>query len=138
MALLDTTVFVDLGGRGGKKKKAEAQEMLRQLISQGETLLTSRINVAELYVGVELGDDPARELAAIQDHLSWIGVLELDDSAARSFGIIRADLQRRGKLIGDLDLLIAGIAITNGESVVTRNLAHFQNVPGLKVIGYGN
>ena len=137
MALLDTTVFVDLEGRGGKRRKAEAQEMLRQIMQTGESLVTSRVNLAELYVGLELSDDPLEERAAIANYLAWVAVLELDDAAARQFGRIRAELQRRGKLIGDLDLLIAGVALANGEAVVTRNHDHFSSVPGLKVIDYG-
>jgi tRNA(fMet)-specific endonuclease VapC len=137
MALLDTTVYVDLRGRGGARRKAEAEEIMRRLLQDGETLVTSRINVAEIYCGVELGNDPQTELMALDDFLAWIGVLELDDRAARHFAIIRAELQKRGNLAGDMDTLIGGIALANGHSVVTRNQAHFINMPGLTVIRYG-
>ena len=137
MALLDTTVFVDLGGRGGKKRRAEAEAFIRQLLSGGESLYSSRVNVAELYVGAELSDDPAAERKAILDYLTWIGIFEFDDRAAREFGRLRAGLQRRGRLVGDLDILIGAIALANGHAVVTRNPAHFANLPGLTVISYG-
>ncbi|HVX85202.1 MAG TPA: hypothetical protein VH253_10495 [Phycisphaerae bacterium] len=61
MALLDTTVFLDLGGKHGRRYRAPAEAMIRQLLAGGETLMSSRVNLAELYVGVELADDPARE-----------------------------------------------------------------------------
>ena len=137
MALLDTTVYVDLRGRGGAARKAEAEEIMRQLLLDGETLVTSRVNVAEIYIGVELSDDPRKEQAALDEYLAWIGVVELDDAAARHFGRIRAYLQKRGRLVGDMDILIGAIALANGHAVVTRNQGHYSNMPGLTVIGYG-
>ena len=94
--------------------------------------------MAELYVGVELSNHPSDEANAIDAFLQWIAVLELDDKATRNFGRIRADLQRRGKLVGDLDILIGAIALANGQSVVTRNPEHFRTMPALTVIGYGS
>ena len=137
MALLDTTVFVDLRGRGGRRRQEEAEEIIRRLLGEGETLFTSQINIAELYVGAELSDEPGTEADAIADFLKWIAIFPFDDRAARSFGRIRADLQRRGRLVGDMDILIGGVALANGESVVTRNPAHFSDMSGLQVIGYG-
>jgi tRNA(fMet)-specific endonuclease VapC len=138
MALLDTTVYVDLRGRGGKAQKLEAEVIVRRLLRDGEMLFTSRVNVAEIYVGVELSRDPVGEQSALHDFLTWVGVLELDNAAARQFGRVRAELQRRGRLVGDMDILIAAIALANGHAIVTRNKAHFTDVPGLAIISYGN
>jgi tRNA(fMet)-specific endonuclease VapC len=137
MALLDTTVYVDLRGRGGARRKAEAEAIIRQLIQAGDMLVTSRVNVAEILCGVELPNDRPNEQKAVNDYLARIGVLELDDQAARRFAVIRADLQKRGRLAGDMDTLIGAIALANGHAIVTRNSAHFANMPGLTVIGYG-
>ena len=137
MALLDTTVFVDLGGRGGKRRRAEAEAIVRRLLADGESLFSSRVNVAELYVGAELSTDPVAEHKAIAGYLTWIGILEFDNLAAREYGRLRADLQRRGRLVGDLDILIGAMARANGQILVTRNPAHFTSMPGLTVIHYG-
>ena len=119
MALLDTTVYVDLHGRGGPRRKAEAQAVLRQVIAAGDSLVTSRINMAEIYCGVELSNNRAAELQAVKDYLTWITVLDLDDNAARHFAVIRAALQQIGRLAGDMDMLIASIALANGHAIVT-------------------
>jgi tRNA(fMet)-specific endonuclease VapC len=138
MALFDTTVFIDLGGRGGKRRQVETETLVRQLLAGGDSLFTTRVNVAELYAGAELSNDPVAEHKAIQDYLTWIGVIEFDDRAARQFGRLRSDLQKRGRLVGDMDILIGAIALANGHSVVTRNVAHFAEMPGLTVISYGS
>ena len=137
MALLDTTVYVDLRGRGGAARRAQAEEIMRRLLQEGDTLVTSRVNVAEIYIGVELSDDRQKEQKALDDYLAWIALLELDDAAAKRFGRIRAELQKSGRLVGDMDILIGAIALANGHAVVTRNAAHFANMPGLTVISYG-
>ena len=44
------------------------------------------------------------------------------------------DSLRKGRVrIGTMDLRIAAIALTQGYTVLTRNLVDFQKVPGLKV-----
>jgi predicted nucleic acid-binding protein len=45
-------------------------------------------------------------------------------------------LERQGQVIGDMDALIASVALEQDELLVTRNIAHFQRVPGLRVEGY--
>jgi tRNA(fMet)-specific endonuclease VapC len=38
--------------------------------------------------------------------------------------------------IGDRDLFIASIALTNRQGIVTRNTRHFERVSGLVVEGW--
>jgi tRNA(fMet)-specific endonuclease VapC len=59
-------------------------------------------------------------------------VLPFDDAAASHFGDIRADLERRGCLIGPYDLMIARHARSHGLVVVTGNLGEFRRVDGLR------
>jgi tRNA(fMet)-specific endonuclease VapC len=83
-----------------------------------------------------LSNDPVREEARVQSILNKFGILELDELVARRFGTIAASLQRRGQPSGDLDALIAAIALVNGQSLVTRNPKHFEQIPGLLVETY--
>ena len=53
--------------------------------------------------------------------------------AARRYGEVRTELERRGTPLGDADLRIAAIALARGLTVVTGNIRHFQRVPGLQV-----
>jgi len=46
---------------------------------------------------------------------------------------VYADLRRRGKLIGEADILVAGIVLAHDGVLVTNNVDHFQRVPNLKV-----
>jgi tRNA(fMet)-specific endonuclease VapC len=43
-----------------------------------------------------------------------------------------AALEAKGKPIGIEDVWIAATALEHGLTVVTRNLKHFQRIPGLR------
>lgn len=60
-------------------------------------------------------------------------VIPLDQAACRRAAQVYADLRRRGNLIPDADILIAGIALAGDYVLVTQNVKHFQRVPGLRV-----
>lgn len=40
-------------------------------------------------------------------------------------------LSRAGRLIGDIDLFIAGVAVRHGLTVVAHNTEHFARIPEL-------
>ncbi len=60
-------------------------------------------------------------------------VLPFDTLAARTFGAVKAALERSGIPLAEPDLRIASIALTRGLTLVTRNVRHFQRVPHLTV-----
>ena len=101
MACLDTTFILDLRGRGGANLQSRARTTLHQLIQTGQAITTTRINVAELYVGVERSHDPTRELAIPSSLLSTVEILEVDERSARQFGRASAHLFGIGRPVGD-------------------------------------
>ncbi len=60
-------------------------------------------------------------------------ILPLDRKSLDCAATIYADLRKRGELIGEVDILIAGIAIANGMSIATGNIKHFARIDGLHV-----
>jgi tRNA(fMet)-specific endonuclease VapC len=65
--------------------------------------------------------------------LRWVNVLPLTKSIVKYFALTRGELRRNGNIIGDADLFIAATAIHHDLILVTRNVRHFQRVPGLKL-----
>jgi tRNA(fMet)-specific endonuclease VapC len=100
-----------------------------------EDQTTSSVNLGELYYGARrLGAAGERLLARIESLLlPNLLVLPFDAEAARQYGELRAELEKAGTPIGDADTRIAAIARTNGLTVVTANIRHFQRVDGLPV-----
>ena len=96
-----------------------------------EGLAISAIVMAELAFGVEL--QPGNELLRRQvaDFTSRLRVIPWDDGAARHYGNIRADLQRTGAVVGNMDILIAAHARALGATLVSNNMREFDRIPGL-------
>jgi tRNA(fMet)-specific endonuclease VapC len=98
-----------------------------------EHQFTSSITLGELVYGAHRPRErTATLLQRIEDTLlPNLPVLPFDASAARRYGEIRAELERRGTPIGDADVRIAAIALAHGLKVVTGTERHFRRVPGL-------
>jgi tRNA(fMet)-specific endonuclease VapC len=86
---------------------------------------------------LEFGTAKSRKSEAqrqqINDVLRVFELVPLDYASARAAGQLRHQLESAGQPIGTIDTLIAGIALANQLTVVTRNVREFSLVPGLTV-----
>jgi len=103
-----------------------------QAVDVGEVCM-SVITKAELLYGVEVSPRRAHDAAALAAFLLYVEVVDFSDDAALHYAEIRADLKKRGALIGANDLLISAQARALGLTLVTNNTAEFQRVRQLKV-----
>ena len=87
---------------------------------------------AELFFGAALSRDPDKTVTDQRVFLSRFRSLPFDDAAAESYAEIRADLSRRGQLIGPNDLMIAAICMAHDVTLVTHNVSEFGRIQGLK------
>jgi predicted nucleic acid-binding protein len=137
LAVLDTSVMVDAFFRSDPRLREPAVAVLRSLQDSGEVMCTTRICVAELMVGLQRTGHRRHETDVLSRVLRETYVLEFDQGAAEHFAIVKAGLLDRGTPIGDMDALIASIALANDQRVVTRNPRDFERVPNLRVVSYG-
>lgn len=87
----------------------------------------------ELEYGVLRSTRPELQRKGIDAALKVYGVSSLDDKAVRSAAWIKYTLEAAGTPIGHFDLLIAGTALAQEMTLVTRNTREFERVPGLRV-----
>ena len=92
------------------------------------SLCISAITAGELLYGLARRPDAVGLLAAVTELMRRVDVLPWDASTAERYGILRADLDRAGKPLGSLDLLIAAHALTAGAVLVTNDRAFSQIV----------
>ena len=64
---------------------------------------------------------------------SLLGMYSFDEAAAGEYAVIRAQLEREGRVISERDTQIASIAMANRLTVVTHNVKEFARVDKLKV-----
>jgi predicted nucleic acid-binding protein len=135
MACLDTSVILDLLGRGGRRKQLAAEAKLRQL-EHDRPHSVARFVLAELLIGVEFSANPDRERAQLDPLLARLQILEFDARSMRLYARIFVHLRSLGHLPGVMDMLIASVSLSHGQRLVTRNPPHYDHVPGLRVESY--
>lgn len=95
--------------------------------------MLSAISIGELEYGVSKGKNRERNRIALIDFASGFDIVPFTDSDAEIFGIIRADLERKGQTIGSYDMQIAAQAISRGLALVTNTTNEFERIKGLKL-----
>ena len=93
----------------------------------------SVVTKTELLYGVEVSPRRAQDAAALAAFLPYVEALDLTDNAAIHYAEIRADLKKRGEIIGANDLFIAAHARAMELTLVTNNVAEFERVHGLSL-----
>ena len=86
---------------------------------------------AELLHGCLKSDRPEENLGLVARFLAPYRRLVFGSEAAGHYAEIRAELERRGELIGPNDLVIAATVRAVGAVLVTNNVSEFERVPGL-------
>src|SRR5437016_1716786 len=98
------------------------QDVLRMVHDQG---LPGR------QVGTEWRFLAQQRFDQTEAYLGGVRVVSVEATASAKFDKLRAN--KKLKKIGRADLLIAAITLAHSATVVTRNLQHFRQVPGLQV-----
>ena len=87
----------------------------------------------ELEYGVLRSTKPAVQQKGMDAALAVYRVLPLDAKAAKAAALVKYALEVAGTPIGHGDQLIAGIALANDLTLVTRNTREFSRVQGLRL-----
>jgi tRNA(fMet)-specific endonuclease VapC len=112
--------------------KRRPAALVEKFEKHAETLSVSAMTAAELRFGAEKAGRP--QLAElVEAYLERLAILDWTNEVTRHYARIRSELERSGKPIGNMDLLIASHAVSQGVTLVTNNIKHFSNVLGLKV-----
>ena len=116
--------------------KLRPERLLHTFNAHMGHMCISSITLSELIHEVEKSSLPERNRRNVEDFVSRLDVLSYNDSAAAHYGDIRADLERKGAIIGINDLHIAGHARSQGLILITNNTKEFQRVEGLRIIDW--
>jgi tRNA(fMet)-specific endonuclease VapC len=114
--------------------KRSNKNVLRRLAAVAVSdVCISAITKSEHAYGVEVSPRKQKDQTALDAFLRYVEVLDFPGEAALDYGPIRADLKKRGTMIGANDLLIAAHARYLGLTLVTNNTREFKRVKGLQV-----
>lgn len=125
--IFDSTFFVALHRELQRGADGPAQHLLAG--NPGEVPGMSEITRAELARG-------------FVSRAAWLAfcdrfvIFPFNDDVAWRAAEVFADLRRRGVPTGENDLWIAATALTTGQTLVTRNVKHFREIRGLRVLAH--
>ncbi|HYN09578.1 MAG TPA: type II toxin-antitoxin system VapC family toxin [Vicinamibacterales bacterium] len=135
MIHLDSSLLIDLLRETVRERPGPAFEVL-EAIDDDETLGVSVHVVCELRAGAELARKPLKEHEELDRLLAGLVVAYPDARFAPAYGRLLAAIERSGRSVAAMDLLIATAAMVDDAPLVTRNAKDFRRVPGLRVLEY--
>jgi tRNA(fMet)-specific endonuclease VapC len=94
-------------------------------------MAVSTITEAEVQFGIAKKLGAAKLRLAAENFLAGIAILSWDSAAARVYGPLRADQERKGRPLSVEDLMIAAHALSLGLILITNDQV-FRFVGGLK------
>ena len=127
MYLLDTNICIYIIN----KHPSHVVERVKKL--QPHQIKLSAISIAELEYGASKSKNREMNRNALIHFASAFDILAFNDDDAEVFGLIRAGLEKRGKIIGPYDLQIAAQAISRNLILVTNNIKEFERVENLRL-----
>lgn len=126
MVCLDTDFLV-----GYLRADLAVRKKIQELKSRRESLYVTTISAVELYRGAFRSKNPGSEAARVKKLIDGLLTLTLDHDSAKMAGEI--DSKIKSNPVEPADLLIAAIAVANKQTLLTRNVKHFERVPGLAI-----
>jgi tRNA(fMet)-specific endonuclease VapC len=126
MYLLDTNTLIYFF-----KHQGHVTAHLRQV--QASQIALPSVVVFELEYGLLRSTKPQAQQKGMDAVRAAYRVLSLDAKSATSAAWVKHTLELAGAPIGPADQFIAGIALANDLTLITRNTREFSRVPGLRL-----
>ncbi|MBR0274501.1 MAG: PIN domain-containing protein [Bacteroidaceae bacterium] len=127
--LLDTNIWIEFFH--------QRKEVTEHLMSLPTTqIFASEVTLAELTFGAYYSEDYERHIMEPQWLRRFVTVLDISE-VFNEYAQLRCALKKQKKTldkeIGNFDILIGAAALHYGLTVVTDNVKHFEQMPGVKV-----
>jgi len=109
-----------------------SQSVKNKFIKHQYELSSTSINYAELMYGLKKRDNK-KYLPKVEMIFDNIKIYDFDKKSAEVFSTLKAEMQNKGIVVADMDLMIASIALANGEKLISNNLKHFSKIENLEL-----
>ena len=124
--LIDTNILIySLKNSGNVNKKFQEK--------QNTDMSISVVSYGELVFGAEKSQYREKNMRTVQSISEIFPIENITADIMECFGKLKAQLQKSGKVIDDMDLLIASTAISRNMILVTHNSKHFIEIPNLTI-----
>jgi tRNA(fMet)-specific endonuclease VapC len=124
-ALVDTDIL-SFYFRGDMK----VVEGFSQYLKEFDLINISIITYYEILGGLKF-KKAEKQIREFEDFINNNSIIHISEGSAKISGDIYADIRQRGITIGTSDILIAGVAMENGLTLITNNERHYEPIQGL-------
>lgn len=114
------------------KGDSKVIERFRQYLKEFDLINISIITYYEILGGLKF-KRAEKQINEFEDFITNNNIIHISEDSAKISGDIYASLRQRGITIGTSDILIAGIAMENGLTLVTNNEKHYELIQGLAI-----
>ena len=126
MVCLDSDIIINF-----LRKEKNALNLFEKFKSEDEAFITTSINSFELLKGIPKSSN--MDKTRVLEFINNFEILNFDFESSKKAAEIFEDLKSKGDMIDFADIMIASIAITNDEDLITANLSHFKRIKELKL-----
>lgn len=127
--LIDTDIIIY-----SLKNHAQVVENFRRFANAQKSI--SVITYGELAYGAQKSQHVEKNLAKVYRISELFPILPVSRTIIDTFASLKASLEKTGRGIDDMDLLIAATAITHNLVLVTNNSRHFARISGLETVNW--
>ncbi|HNV31125.1 MAG TPA: type II toxin-antitoxin system VapC family toxin [Cyclobacteriaceae bacterium] len=99
-------------------------------LKEFDQITISIITYYEIIAGLKF-KKADKQLSDFEDFVDNNTILHISEDSVKLSAEIYADLRHKGITIGTSDILIAGIALHNGLTLVTNNMKRYEAISGL-------
>jgi tRNA(fMet)-specific endonuclease VapC len=111
------------------------RDKIIEAVIKKEQIALTTINVYELLKGFRW-KNRTNKAALFGEFLKTVLVFTIDNSAISLAADIYADLRKSGNTVGDADILIAAIVISNNGMLISNNTKHYENIASLHLLNW--
>ncbi|MDP7180336.1 MAG: type II toxin-antitoxin system VapC family toxin [Candidatus Woesearchaeota archaeon] len=124
MYLVDTDVCIDF---------MRGKEQVVRNLTRLPNIMISSITLAELFFGIYKSNNPTKHKKRLGNFLENVTMLDVTFPIAYNFGKIKSQLSKKGKLIGDFDIMNGSFALTYEMPIITNNVKHYNKIEGITI-----
>ena len=128
MYLLDTNICIFL-------IKNKFPNLTNKILnSKSCDIFLSSVSIAEMEYGASKSQNRDKNRQALLDFcMDFENIIDFTAEDTETYGLIRAYLEKQGKVIGPYDMQLASQAMSRNLTVVTNNFDEFSRIPWIKV-----
>jgi tRNA(fMet)-specific endonuclease VapC len=129
--VLDTGIASDYVNR-----RHGVYEQARVAVERGDRIGIGTPALGELWAGVQASTTRDRNIKLLKRQVADMTIWPFDTAAAEKFGELFAELRRLGRPMQQIDMQVAAIAMSLGNSSVVSKDSDFAAIPGLDVVDW--